>query len=156
MKFDSLHADTDCDCLGDTFEDTEKVFARKISKPNLRVADFSSHWDRNKRSLEDSCVEICKYKGISVNYWDALTQQQVINKYVKSLRLIDLDSKIIKDSILIFRFKSKMGALKYSPSKLDSSHYTFYKSDTFDIQELEVIDTIELKDYVKTKIPHSK
>ena len=152
MTFESLHADTDCDCLGEAFEDIEKLFARKISKPNLRVADFHSHWERNKKPLEDSCVEICKYKGISINHWDASTQQQVIDKYVKSLRLIDLDNKIIKDSILIFRFKSKMRSLKYSPSKLDSSHYTFYKSDTFDIQEIEVIDTIELKGYVKTKI----
>jgi hypothetical protein len=156
MTFDSLHADTDCDCLGDAFENTEKLFARKISKPNLRIADFTSHWERSKRPSEDSCIEICKYKGISVNYWDALTEQQVIDKYVKSLRLIDLDNKIIKDSILIFRFKSKMGSLKYSPSKLDPSHCTFYKSDTFDIQEIEVIETIELKDYVKTKISHSK
>jgi hypothetical protein len=156
MTFDSLHADTDCDCLGGAFEDTEKVFARKISKPNLRVADFSSHWERNKKPLEDSCIEICKYKGISVNYWDDLTKQPIIDKYVKSLRLIDLDSKIVKDSILIFRFKSKMGSLKHSPSKLDPSHCTFYKSDTFDIQEIDVIDTIELKDYVKTKASDSK
>jgi hypothetical protein len=152
MTFDSLHADTDCDCLGGTFEDTEKLFARKISKPNLRIADFSSRWERNKRPPENSCIEICKYKGISVNYWDDLTQQQVIDKYVKSLRLIDLDNKIIKDSILIFRFKSKMGCMKSSPSKNDPSHYTFYKNDTFDIQEIEVIETIELKGYVKTKI----
>ena len=49
-----------------------------------------------------------------------------------------------------------MGSLKYSPSKLDPSHCTFYKSDAFDVQEIEVIDMIELKDYVKIKIPHSK
>lgn len=156
MTFDSLHAGTDCDCLGEAFENTEKIFARKISKPNLRIADFSSHWERNKGHSEHLCTEICKYKGISVNYWDVLTQQQVIDKYAKSLRFIDLDNKIIKDSILIFRFKSKMGSLKYSPSKLDPSHYTFFKSDTFDIQDIEVINTIELKDYVKIKISHRK
>lgn len=152
MTFDSLHADTDCDCLIEAFEDTEQIFARKISKPNMRVADFYSHWERNRKPAENICTEICKYKGISVNYWDDSTRQQVIDKYVKSLRLINLDNKIVKDSILIFRFKSKMGSLKYSPSKSDSSHYTFYKSDTFDIQDIEIIDTIELKNYVKTKI----
>ncbi|MDZ7899477.1 MAG: hypothetical protein U5N85_15820 [Arcicella sp.] len=152
MTFDSLHADTDCDCLGEAFEDTEQIFARKISKPNLRIADFYSHWERNKKPSENICTEICKYKGISVNYWDDLTQQQVIDKYVNGLRLIDLSTQIVKDCILIFRFKSKMGSLKYSPTKLDSSHYTFFKSDTFDIQDIEIIDTIELKDYVKPKI----
>ena len=148
MTFDSLHIDTECDCLGETFEDTKQIFARKISKPNLRVADFRSHWERNIKPSKNLCIEICRFKGISINYWNDLTRQQVIDKYVKSLRLIDLDKKIVKDCILIFRFKSEMGYTKSSPTTNDPSHCTFFKSDTFDIENIEVINTIELRQYV--------
>jgi hypothetical protein len=152
MTFDSLHADTDCDCLGDTFEDTEKLFARRISKPTLKQSDFYSHWERRKRPHSLTYDNICIFKGISINEWNDETEKSILDKYVNGLGLQDLDKKPIRESVLIFRFKVKSGVLISSPTKNDLSHYTFFKSDTFNVEHLEVIKTIELKGYVKTKI----
>lgn len=147
MTFDRLHADTDCDCLGDTFEDVEKLFARRISKPIMRPSDFYSHWDRNKKPQSMTCNDICMFKGVSINEWNSETESNVIEKYLDSLRLKDLNTKI-RDSVLIFKFKGSSGVLKYSPSKKDPSHYTFYKTDSFSVEDIEIIDTIELRNYV--------
>ena len=152
MTFESLHADTDCDCLGEAFEDIEKLFARRISKPTLKESDFYSPWERRKRPQLLICDNICQFKGISINEWNDDTEKQILSKYVNGLRLQDLDNKIIRESVLIFKFKVKSGVLISSPTKQDSSHYTFFKSDNFNIEHLEVVKTIELKGYVKTKI----
>jgi hypothetical protein len=153
MKFDSLHADTDCDCLGKGFENTEKLFSRRISKPQMKASDFYSHWERRKRPKLMDCDNICLFKGISINEWNDNTQAKIIKKYVGGLALQDLnDINKIRESVLIFKFKKKSGLLKPSPTKNDPSHYTFYKDDDFNIESIEVIHTIELKDYVKTKI----
>jgi hypothetical protein len=153
MTFDSLHADTDCDCLGEAFEDTGKLFSSRISKPQMRASDFYSHWERRKKPQLMNCDNVCLYKGISINEWNDYTQTKIIEKYVGGLGLQDLDDKNkIRESVLIFRFKDKLGLLKSSPTKNDPSHYTFYKDDDFSIEHIEIISTIELKDYVKTKI----
>lgn len=147
MIFDSLHADTDCDCLGGAFENTEKLFARRISKPTLRTSDFCSHWERRKRPQSMICDNICLFKGISINEWNDKTSSKIIGKYIGGLGLQDLNNKI-RESILVFKFKSKSGLLKSSPTKNDPSHYTFYKNDNFNIENIEVINTIELREYV--------
>jgi hypothetical protein len=147
MTFDSLHADTDCDCLGDTFEETEKLFARRISKPTLKQSDFHSHWERRKRPQSMICDNICVFKGVSVNEWNYETNLKIIEKYIDGLGVQDLDKKI-RESILVFKFKSKTGLLKYSPTKKDPSHYTFFKNDNFNIESIEVINIIELREYV--------
>lgn len=147
MTFDSLHADTDCDCLEDAFEETEKLFARRISKPILKQSDFYSHWERRKRPQSMICDNICLFKGISINEWNDDTSSKIIEKYIDGLGLQDLDNKI-RESILIFKFNIKSGLLKHSPTKKDPSHYTFYKDDGFSIENIEIINTIELRNYV--------
>ena len=149
MTFESLHTDTDCDCLGEAFEDIEKVFARKISKPNLRVADFSSHWERNKKPNVLNCDNTCMYKGLSCNEWNDESKGQVLAKYVN---LINNQEKtgIINDAILIFKIKQGGGLMKYSPSRNDISHHTFFKSDTFNTGYLEIIEVINLDEYITT------
>jgi hypothetical protein len=63
MTFNQLLQDTDCDCLANTGEKMELVFARKINKPFVTENDFRSHWERGKRS--ENCESICGFKGIS-------------------------------------------------------------------------------------------
>lgn len=151
MTFDILHSDIECDCIKDTFENGNQLFARKISKPSPKSGDFKTYWERDKRPLKNLCVEICQYKGISINYWNENSENQVIEKYVASLDTQIQGGKNIRDCILVFRFKEQVGLIMPSPTKKDPSHCTFYKCDSFDIQGIEEIKIIEIKKYVKAK-----
>ncbi len=148
MTFDSLHADTDCDCVNEAFENTNQLFARKISKPSPKNADFKTYWERDKRPIQNKCSEVCQFKGISINFWDKDSENQVIDKYVTSLKTQIQVGKNIKDCILVFKFKKDVGSLMPSPTKKDPSHFTFFKSDSFDIEGIEEVNIIELKKYV--------
>ncbi len=149
MTFDSLHADTDCDCLGEAFEVKNKLFARKIGKPISRISDFYSHWERNKKPNVLDCDNTCMYKGLSCNEWNNESKGQVLAKYVN---LINSQEKTgaLSDAILIFKIKNGGGLMKYSPSKKDISHHTFFKSDNFEMDYLEIIEVINLDEYIKT------
>ncbi|MEY4538579.1 MAG: hypothetical protein RLZZ306_336 [Bacteroidota bacterium] len=149
MTFDSLHADTDCDCLESTFEVESKLFARKIGKPLARFSDFYSHWERNKKPAILTCNNTCMYKGLSCNEWSEESKEQVLEKYI---RLINSQEKTgaISDAILIFKIKNDGGSMKYSPSKKDISHHTFFKSDTFEMNCIEIVEVINLDEYIAT------
>jgi hypothetical protein len=149
MTFDSLHADTDCDCLGETFEVEGKLFARKIGKPLARLSDFYSHWERNKKPTVLNCDNTCMYKGLSCNEWNNESKEQVLEKYIN---LINSQEKTgaISDAILIFKIKHSGGLMKYSPSRKDISHHTFFKSDTFEMDCIEIVEVINLDEYITT------
>ena len=147
MTFESLHADTDCDCLGEAFEETGRYFARKISRPTMKASDFDSHWERDKFPPVLNCKNTCMYKGLSFNEWNNQTREQVIAKYAKTIAVFNKRGKIIRDCVLIFRLKENMGVIHFSPTKFDSSHHTFFKSDTFDVINLELVEIIALENY---------
>jgi hypothetical protein len=149
MTFENLHADTDCDCLEETFEVENKLFARKIGKPVARLSDFYSHWERSKKPAVLNCDNTCMYKGLSCNEWSNESRGQVLEKYVN---LINSQGKIgaINDAILIFRVKNGGGLMKYSPSKKDISHHTFFKSDIFGMNYIEIVEVINLDEYITT------
>ena len=149
MTFDSLHADTDCDCLGETFEVESRLFARKIGKPLARLSDFYSHWERNKKPMVLNCDNTCMYKGLSCNEWNHESREQVLQKYIS---LINSQEKTgaINDAILIFKIKNEGGLMKYSPTKKDISHHTFFKSDTFEMNCIEIVEVINLDEYITT------
>jgi hypothetical protein len=148
MTFDSLHADTDCDCLGGTFEDTDRYFARKISRPVMKTSDFFSHWEREKFPAVLNCKNTCMHKGLSFNEWNDETKEKVIAKYANTVAGQNRKGKIIKDCVLIFRLKENMGLINFSPTRFDPSHHTFFKSDTFDVDNLELVEIIALENYV--------
>ncbi len=148
MTFDSLHADTDCDCLGETFEDKSRYFARKISRPVMKISDFSSHWERDKFPTVLNCKNTCMHKGLSFNVWNDETREKVIAKYAKTVANQNKKGRIIKDCVLIFRLKENMGLINFSPTQFDPSHHTFFKSDTFDVNDLELIEIIALENNV--------
>ena len=125
MTFDSLHADTDCDCLGGSFEEENKLFARKIGKPLARFSDFYSHWERNKKPTVLTCDNTCMYKGLSCNEWSEESKEQVLGKYV-SLIYSQGKTGAISNAILIFKIKHGSGLMKCSPTKKDISHHTFF------------------------------
>lgn len=140
MEFEQLHQDTDCDCLKDAKENYENYFARKINKPEPKDSDFKSHWERGKRA--EGCVQICGFKGISVNEWNENTKNDVIQKFLITFRITPKH----KDSMLIFKYLEQSGLLFYSPNKNDNSHFDFYKSDTFSLDLIEQTECISLRE----------
>lgn len=148
MTFEVLHSDTECNCICDALENTNLLFARKISKPSPKSGDFKTHWERNRRPNSESCNDICLHKGISINFWNNNSEEQIINKYVNTLKFQSQENKNQRDCILVFRFKKDAGLIKSSPTKNDPSHCTFFKSDSFNIDGIEEVKIIELKKYV--------
>lgn len=140
MTFKQILQDTDCDCLANSEEKTETIFARKINKPQATDNDFKSHWERGKRA--DECDKICGFKGVSINEWNENTEKDVIQKFLTTFRITPKH----KDSILIFNFLSDAGQVIYTPNEKDKSHHDFYKSDDFSLQFINAIQCISLKD----------
>ena len=146
MTFDDLHKDTDCHCINGINEDTENVYIRRIKKPTVKVKDFNSQWENNKRPTAhytNNCDKTCGLKGVSVNQWNEKNQEAVIKKYLDYFFI----SPKSTDGGYIFRFKKDAGLIKHAPG-LDKSHYNFYKCDTFSLAHLEHIETITLKDFL--------
>jgi hypothetical protein len=148
MNFTKLHQDTTCNCIENTENDTTTIFARKINKPEPRERDFLSKWEKvtlnGQLPTLSNCIEICGFKGISMNIWTTETQLKIIEKYVTTFQITPKH----KDSIFVFKFKNEAGLVAFTPNKNDPFHFDFYKADDFDLQFLDSIDIIYLKDYI--------
>ena len=140
MTFDILHKDTNCDCVGFAEEDLDTRFARKIYKPFLREYDFRIKEDGSGNIL--NCKQLCGLRGISINIWNADSQEAIIQKYKTSTNF----SPKNRDSICVFKFNKNAGLTRHTPSNQDKFHYDFYKSDQFQMDNIEIQEILILKD----------
>ncbi len=143
MSFDTLHSDTDCDCLQDTTQDFVNLYVRKIEKPILKEKDLRTHWERAKRPDVYECINVCSYKGMSVNIWNESSQTSTLNKFLTTFKFAPSNRK---DSMYVFRFKEDAGLLKHTPDEGDLFHYDFYKCDGFSENMLESVEIISLRE----------
>ncbi|MBF0345637.1 MAG: hypothetical protein HQL06_15595 [Nitrospirae bacterium] len=147
MKFDNIHKDIDVNCITDEVrENTTDIFLRKLYKNTLplHIQDFQSYWEEGKRQPKE---KICMLKGVSVF-------KGGIDEIVDTLKKDEKkkDDKIKENK----KFKPKAKQYRYYCSlrfkkdagkiwKTGSQHYTFFKSDSFDTDKLEILEIKSLE-----------
>ena len=146
MTFHNLHADTPCNCITeDAFEDSTTIFARKINKPQLRVVDFDSGWEKAEVKPVGECGEICGHKGVSVS---KVSREEDRTAIIDScLKLFPIAPKY-KPHLCFFTAKEKMGVFMDTPNDKLAFHHDFFKSDAFTVDGIVVNSIIALADYV--------
>ncbi len=142
MNFEQLLTGTPCNCIKNAEENTSQVFARKIGSTALQPGDFLSHWEKGifPADVKD-CQKTCLHKGLSLNLWGETSRHQVFEKYLKTFRF----APKYKNCILVFRAKENAGVFEPTPTERDPHHFTFFKSDDFSIDLLDVLEILPLE-----------
>ncbi len=140
-----------CNCIEKAINHEEVVFARHFNKPNLRLQDFSSPWEKDKflpvpkwLNLKD-CFQVCGKKGVSIHIWNKQSENYVIQHYLNIFKVVSPKNK---NAVLIFKIKPDAGKVVHTPREYDIFHHDFYKTDNFAIDLLEFIAFINLSDYL--------
>ncbi len=142
MNFEQLHTGTNCNCIKNAEENTIQVFARKIGSAALQTNDFLSHWEKGIFPAElKACQKVCLHKGLSMNLWSEPSRKQVFEKYLNTFRF----APKYKNCILVFRAKENAGIFDATPTERDPFHFTFFKSDDFSINLLDVLEIFPLE-----------
>ncbi len=150
MTFNQLHENTDCDCLLETRENTENLFARKVgkAKTELKSRDFKTHYERGITvTSPDDCLEVCGKRGLSIDIWNEATKVAVLQRFMTTFAI----SPKLKNHLSIIKFKEGAGFVKHTPviePIPNENHYDFYKSDEFDLDLVELVELIPLKQNV--------
>lgn len=143
MEFKNILSGHNCNCLDKAIEDHTSHFAIKSMKENLRVQDFQSYWEKGKRPDDkdkSNCEKICSLKGVSISIFNDATKDEVVTIYKE---LFPLAPKY-KPYLKVVRFYDSSGVVKHTPKEVNIHHYDFYKSDTFDFLNVDVIQVNEL------------
>ena len=130
MTFIDLHADTTCYCLEGAYEDIKSVYGIKADRPNIRMIDFKTKWEKGARppmDLENDCKLIVLLKGKSMSLVDDGSLGFLKRRYRQMGNL----SPQYKRYMILFKFGEDTGYVKVTPSRHNPYHCTFYKSDTF-------------------------
>ena len=138
--------DIECSCLlaqiEKCAENTEATFCRKIDKKSIKIKDFKSRWERNKKTIngtevaEDDCAGILSLKGISIDLYSDENKEKVLEKYRTTFAI---NQRKVKYAI--FQLRDGAGRVKHSPHNGDNTHHDFYKSDEFTLDHIMLIET---------------
>jgi hypothetical protein len=139
-----------CNCLSFESQDLTLYYARRIARPLVVEKDFLTKYEKNPTvfaiDTDKDCFKWChNITSISINEWNECHKTAIINKY---LDLFDQSKQQRRDAILIFKLTEKAGKIKTTPRDDDATHRDFYKSDNFTITTIEVIDILELSEYL--------
>jgi hypothetical protein len=141
MEFKNILSEHNCDCLDKAIEDNTSHFAIKTMKEVLRVQDFQSYWEKGKRPDDiTNCEKTCSYKGLSISIFNDVTKDDVVSIYKELFPLAPMYKPYIK----VVKFYESSGVMKHTPSNVNNHHYDFYKSDTFDYLNVDIIQVNEL------------
>jgi len=135
MTFKNISDATSCNCLSNSKEDTQSLFARKVGKAkSLKDRDFKSNVERGKEFNDkiQSCDEVCGLFGLSIDIWTDESKDEIMQRY----KTTNAFSPKLKKHISIIKFVKGAGKVKYTPVKEpipNKHHYDFFKSDDFDL-----------------------
>lgn len=144
MTFNKVTQGSTCDCLNGTVEDTSSTYARVLNKESVTDSDFMSKWEKNHRSAD--CGKICGLKGISVS---KIANETVKEKIVKQYSQIFKISPNYRRGVLLFKLKGTAAVIKETPSKGNEHHNDLYKSDVFELNLIEEVETCYLTPVVR-------
>lgn len=140
MDFKNINSELQCDCLENSNEDFENLYAIKIMKSELRTQDFNSYWEKGRRPKNFECKEACSLKGVSISKFNADTKDEVVEIY-KSL--FPLAPKY-KPYLGVIQFTESSGMTKHTPNEINKHHFDFFKCDTFDFNKVILKNINEL------------
>jgi len=141
MTFEKINTDTSCNCLKGAIIDTENSYVRKLRKETLEEKDFLTHWERDIKPDTDDCEIICSHKAVSINQFNPETEAQILEKYKTTFKINPKKGAYY----LKFQFLQDAGKVKHTPdfNTNDESHYDFYKSDDFNFEKIQILDTVK-------------
>lgn len=142
MTFSKLHLNLECDCLEHAVLDTISNFGLKTNKSTIRDRDFRSKWEKTGKDIDEDCKRKCLYRSVSVSKINAENREEVFTIFKQ---LFPISPKY-KPYLNIFSCQDSAGLVKETPSKKNRYHCSFYKCDTFTIQNIIPVESISLKD----------
>lgn len=147
MEFKLINNGHNCKCLSQSVENYEDTFARKVdATQDFKLRDFKTHHERGVLLEDNSCQGICGFRGISIEIWNDESKGYISNKFSLTFG-ISPQYKKPKSQIGVFKLKEGAGKVKHTPNQkhgVEIFHYDLYKSDTFAIDMLELVEMIPL------------
>lgn len=142
MTFDQLTTDSDCDCLSlGAVENTTDEFLHAVNGPTLGPRDFRSLWEQGRKCAPSDCAQVCLRKGVSTNLASEI--EETLEKYRTTVRFSPrMQSR--RSHYCRFRCRPGAGMFRHTPRNSDRTHFTFYKSDEFDMASVDVLEIAEL------------
>jgi hypothetical protein len=152
MNFENLTNGTNCNCLKNCIENVIDTFVRKTGdSKELKIRDFKTHFERGKEVSDlKNCDEVCGNRGLSIDLWNDNSKGVLLKRYMTTFAI----SPKLKNHLSIVKLKTNAGKVKQSPLKDEIGgefHHDLYKSDNFNIDFIELIDNIPLKENVSDK-----
>ncbi len=132
MNFSKLLENTDCNCTKNAKEDNESMFSFRIDvSKKLKPSYFKTYHERGKQPLNESCENICSYRGLSMSIWTEESQNAIMEHHRQTIMF----SPMLKKSVSILKIKKDGGMFAYTPEQpiYNEFHYDFFKADDFDI-----------------------
>ena len=146
MTFNNLHEsiENDCDCINQVgvAENLTDMFVRRVWTGEPTDGDFRSWREESRKNTYKKCDDICNFRGVSMSKVDGETEEGIISRYKTTVSL----SPTLRPPFYC-RLKLRRGAgfVKHSPSQKDKHHHTLFKSDTFSIKLVEVLEVVDLR-----------
>jgi hypothetical protein len=145
MQFTKIIENNTCDCLSDATENLTDQFVRKVgTSSSIKDRDFKNNFERGKiLQDENDCKERCGFHAVSIEIWNDVSSKLLLEKYFTTLGI----SPKYRNNLCVMKFKSGSGVLKHTPDQIDYNefHYDLYKEDSFNVENLELVDMIPLK-----------
>ena len=146
MNFSEISNSHSCECLKNSLENVCDVFVRKVRRSsNLSESDFRTHKERGKLSPEENdCDNICGMNALSFEIWNEYSWEVLLEKYNTTAKFSPQSGK---KNLCVVRFLRGSGLVKHTPFQINEKndfHYDFYKSDSFNVNALNLIEMIQL------------
>jgi hypothetical protein len=132
MDFNNITSDTSCDCLNGANIDL-KISSLENRKTKTRYERFQTLWEQGRRNGSD-CSKICNLKGLSMNLFNGNNLNEIMKTYRTTFHL-NPDMKV--SYYAKFRLYEGSGIVKHTPTRNNDSHYNFFKSDSFQFEQIE-------------------
>jgi hypothetical protein len=139
MTFENLQNTQGCNCLQGAVPDVDNSFYRKLKNEMASIDDFRTHFERRIGTDEQNCERLCSYKAVSINIRKAEYEALILDKYRTTFKFNPKKGA----HCLVFRLRDESGLVKPTPEEDDESHYSFFKSDAFSLDHIDVVDTIK-------------
>lgn len=141
MEFKKLHIDINCICIEGCSYKPEEIFAFRTLKETLTEEDFMSYWDLGRRDTKNKgCGTKCALKAQSLSIHNDISKDEVKKIYTEIFPLTPAYIQYIS----IIKFKDDCGVTKSSPSYRNAHHHSFYKSDEFKLENVELLSSVNL------------
>jgi hypothetical protein len=145
MTFETITQGTSCKCLKNCIENIVDTFARRTGdSKEIKLRDFRTPFERGKEVSDlNDCDEVCGNHGLSVDLWNDNSKGAILDRYMTTLAI----GPKLKNHLSIIKLKAEAGLVKNTPviGQIGGEyHHDMYKSDSFEINFVELIENIPL------------